>query len=140
MLIIADLTNFGLCLIVDLVDDLVEAVLDDLEIDLGGFLGVDLDRSDILDLLTHMVHSPADRAVHMAAENFVLLNRTDLKTVKIYLIHSGLITSDSTIDISPIIIPRVVYKSWSHIDRGSVLGLILISFGAFEKIIISNHI
>ena len=140
MLIIADLTNFGLCLIVDLVDDLVEAVLDDLEIDPGGFLGVDLDRFDILDLLTRTVHSPADRAVHMAAENFVLLNRTDLKTVKIYLIHSRLITSDSTIDISPIIIPRVIYKSWSHIDRGSVLGLILISFGAFEKIIISNHI
>ena len=65
MLITADLTNFGLCLIVDLVDELVEAVLDDLEIDLGGFLGVDLDRSDILDLLAHMVHWPADRAVHI---------------------------------------------------------------------------
>ena len=54
MLIEADLTNFGL--IVELVGDLVDALLDDLEIDLGGFLEADLDHSDILDLSIHMVH------------------------------------------------------------------------------------
>ena len=62
----ADLTNFDL--IVELVGDLVDALLDDLEIDLGGFLGADLDRSDTLDLLIHMVHLPADKVVHMVAE------------------------------------------------------------------------
>ena len=54
MLIEADLTNFGL--IVELVGDLVDALSDDLEIDRGGFLGADLDRSDSLDLSIHMVH------------------------------------------------------------------------------------
>ena len=54
MLIEADLTNFDL--IVELVGDLVDALLNDLEIDLGGFLGADLDRSDTLDLSIHMVH------------------------------------------------------------------------------------
>ena len=66
MLIEADLTNFGL--IVELVGYLVEALLDDLEIDLGGFLGADLDRSDTLDLSIHMVHLPADKVAHMVAE------------------------------------------------------------------------
>ena len=69
MLIEADLTNFGL--IVELVGDLVDALSDDLEIDLGGFLGADLDRSDTLDLSIHMVHLPADKVVHMVAEQKV---------------------------------------------------------------------
>ena len=53
------------------------------------------------------------------------------KTVAVYLIHTGLIIPNTTIDISPIIILVAIYNRWPHIDRGLNLGLVLIPFDDF---------
>ena len=56
-----------------------------------------------------------------------LMTRSRRKLM-IYLVHAGLIISNTTIDISPIIILGIIYNRWSHIDWWLSLGLILISY------------
>ena len=56
-----------------------------------------------------------------------LMTRSRRKLM-IYLVHAGLIISNTTIDISPIVILGIIYNRWSHIDWWLSLGLILISY------------